>query len=473
MNKITKKLFRYFAVVLIFFAITAFIGFLSVFRYFTYEHFESGLKDRASSIRDKLEQFLDTPQASHGQGKGAYLRFVNEIAMADAYIIDSSGNPFTFGKNGIAGSLPTQDAIKLASRVFSDGSYIHEKQETGSGSVIFYVGMPVLEQGMVSLAVIIRDTADIHQESYMLAVSILGACLVLALFVSGCVAIFLSRRFAKPIQQIACTTKQLASGNYKVKTDVHDGTELGDLARQTDLLAKKLEAAREESSKMEQMQKDYISNISHELRTPVTVIRSSLEAVCDGVVSGGKALEYQRQVLDECISLQRLVNDMLELSRLQNHDFPIEKESIDVLMALEDAVRAVRVIAHEKSIHIRYQKGKEGYWMEGDYGRLRQMFIAALENSIKYSPTKSEIEVYTMDGVDGFKISIKDHGYGISEDDLRHIFEKFYRSKKNKEKGSGLGLAIIKEIGDRHHINITLQSTWQSGTEIIFCIPKK
>lgn len=474
MHKITKKLFGYFTALAAFFAVTAFFGFLGVFRYFTYQHLENDLKARAGAIKDQLEQFMDQQGATHGQGqgRGAYLRFVNDIAMADAYILDEQGNPFTYGKNGTAGNMPTEDVLQFSTRIFTSGSYEHVRQKEAGGDSVFYVGVPVCNQDQVILAVIIRDTADVRQDGFLLAVTILFGCMLLALVLSGLLSAFLSRRFIRPIQQIAFTTKELARGNYLVRTDVKDNTELGELAEQTDLLADKLEAARQESTKLEQMQKDYISNISHELRTPVTVIRSSLEALCDGVVRGEKAMEYERQMLAECISLQRLVNDMLELSRLQNQEFPIEKESMELTMALEDAIRTVRVLAKNKSITIRFEKDPEGFFMEGDYGRLRQMFVAALDNAIKYSAQDTQIEVQTSNQADFFIVSMQDHGCGIPAQDLEHIFERFYRSGQKHVKGSGLGLAIMKSIGDRHHIQIRLKSEDQQGTRICFYVPK-
>lgn len=475
MNKMTKKLFAYFTTLLAFFAVTAFMGFLGVFRYFTYQHLEHGLKERAEAIQRQLEQFLHTP-GSHGygqgqgQGRGAYLRFVDDIAMADVYILDADGQPYTCGRNGQATKLPTDDVLEFSARIFSSGQYTHMRTRAAGESMVFYVGVPVAVQGETALTVIIRDQAAVHQESFVLAISILGGCMLLALLCSGVLSVFLSRWFLQPIQQIASTTKELARGNYLATTHVHDRTELGELAEEVDLLAQKLEAARRESSRMEQMQKDYISNISHELRTPVTVIRSSLEAVCDGVVTGEKAEEYQRQMLTECISLQRLINDMLELSRLQNLEFPIEKERIDLQMTLEDAIRAVRVLAREKSICIRLEREREEFLMEGDYGRLRQMFVAALENAIKYSPAGSEVLASVQNQSEFFVITIRDYGCGIPEQELEHIFEKFYRCRQNREKGSGLGLAIMKSIADRHGIKVRLQNAAGGGTAASFMI---
>ncbi len=468
MNKMTKKLFRYFAVLLIFFAVSAFLGFLGVFRYYTFRHREEELMERAETIKNQMEQFMEV--SGPKQGKGVYLKFIDDIAMADAYIVDTDGDSFSYGPNAAAGHTPTEDVKKFAMSVFASGSYEHFRKTDENGSPVFYAGMPVYAGGNIVAAVIIHDDASIDQYGFILGVTILGGCMLFAFILSGLLSVFLSKRFVLPIQRIACATKELTRGNYMVKTGVHDRTELGELAEETDMLAQKLETAREESQKLEQMQKDYISNISHELRTPVTVIRSSLEAICDGVVQGEKAEEYQRQMLEESIALQRLVNDMLELSRLQNKDFPIEKEDMDLLMALEDALRAVRVLALEKEITISCVKNGGECQIVGDYGRLRQMFIATLDNAIKYSERGGRIVVDACKKADGFIISIQDYGCGIPAEELENIFARFYRGGQNREIGSGLGLAIIKSIAERHDIQVRIQSIWQEGTKISFTI---
>lgn len=469
MNKITKKLFLYFTTLLLFFSIIAFAGFSLALSFYTYQNHERELKKRVETITGRLEKFMDAKGPK--QGRGAYLRFLDDIALADTYVISPDGSLFSYGQHTVVKNAPTESVKRFAANIFASGGYEYSYEKNENGKNMFYVGMPAKSNGQPVAAVIILDAMDSKSNGFLPAISVLAGCLLLTLIFSGILSIFLSRRFVLPIQQIAHTAKQLASGNYLAKTCVHDKTELGDLASEIDFLSQKLESARQKSIRMDQMQKDYISNISHELRTPVTVIRSSLEAICDGVVKGDKAAQYQRQVLAESIALQRLINDMLELSRMQNKDFPIKKEATDLLMVLEDAVRAVRVIATEKSIHIDYEKTDDEWLILGDYGRLRQMFVAALDNAIKYSSFKGDILVQAKMLPDTAIISILDHGCGIPKEDIPNIFARFYRSSQGSEKGSGLGLAIMKSIGERHGIDVTLKSVLHEGTEVIFSMP--
>lgn len=467
MNKITRKLITYFSLLLLFMAVAVFFCFSGLFRFYTFKQREQDLKVRVVAIQEKMGEFMGGGTLK-GQGRGAYFRFLNDIAMADAYVLDVNGNPIMYGKNAEYVSAPTDDIINFARQVMQAGEYRKYRRKTEDGWPVFYAGMPVFQDGQAIAAVVIRDAAEIDRQVFFMGITVLGVCMLLVLLLSVVLSVFFSRRFVLPIQQIAATTRELARGNYQVKTRVQDRTELGELAEETDLLAQKLEAARREGERLEQMQKDYISNISHELRTPVTVIRSSLEAICDGVVSGGKAEEYQRQMLEESISLQRLVNDMLELSRLQNIDFPIEQAPVDIMLVLEDAVRAVRVLAVKKGMQILFGRNGQEIVILGDYGRLRQMFVAALDNAIKYSAADSQIVVTVLQKEEGFEITIRDCGCGIPADKLGHIFEKFYRADQSGSKGSGLGLSIIKSIAQRHNMEVGIESVWQEGTTLIF-----
>lgn len=468
MNKITKKLFGYFTLLALFLVVIVFMAFYSVFRFYDYHFQEDGLKERAKTIKDQLETFMTTTGPHRGQG--AYLRFLDDISMADTYIISRENEMLFCGNDTVPEKEPSEKILSIAEKVFTSARDQQLKEHDGQGGRVIYLGFPVKKNNKTVAAIVICDTLRLDQDSFFLSITILGCCLLFALAVSGFLSAFLSRRFMMPIQKIAAATRELAQGNYQVKTDVYDKNEIGVLARETDVLAEKLEAARRESEALEQMQKDYIANISHELRTPVTVIRSSLEAICDDIVSGDKLREYQEQSLKESISLQRLVNDMLELSRLQNKEFPIERAGLDLLMVLDDALRATRIIAGNKDIRIHYERPETDWYMEGDYGRLRQMFTAALDNAIKYAPNGSSIWIKTWETQDGHGISIKDEGCGIPEDELEHIFEKFFRSKKTNEKGSGLGLAIMKSIADRHSIALEIHSVYGQGTEVIFTI---
>ena len=263
--------------------------------------------------------------------------------------------------------------------------------------------------------------------------------------------------------------ERLAERHYEVRNNLTQKDEVGELARTLDVLAERLQLADEESQKLEKLRREFIANISHELRTPVTVIRGSLEALRDGVVTEPEDVaEFHEQMYNESLFLQRLINDLLDLSRLQNTDFPIEKEPLDFCAVIQDAVRGSRRLGLEKEIQIHAQLDKEPYLINGDYGRLRQMLMIFLHNSIKFSPEKSSIEVVLQ----GQRLQLIDHGCGMKAEDVPHAFDRFYKARNEQNKsGSGLGLAIAKQIALRHDMELTLESELGKGTVITVQLP--
>lgn len=162
-----------------------------------------------------------------------------------------------------------------------------------------------------------------------------------------------------------------------------------------------------------------MANISHELRTPVTVIRGSLEALRDGMVSEpGMVEDYHRQMLAESVYLERLVSDLLDLARLQNPDFAMEMSEVDLKEIVEDAVRSIRRIAEGKNVEARLSIEGQGFAVYGDYGRLRQLLLVLLDNAVKFSPDSGVVLVSVLSGKDEIAVSILDEGPGIAAKDL-------------------------------------------------------
>ena len=201
----------------------------------------------------------------------------------------------------------------------------------------------------------------------------------------------------------------------------------------------------------------------------MTVIRGSLEALRDGVVTEPEDVaEFHEQMYNESLFLQRLINDLLDLSRLQNTDFPIEKEPLDLCAVVQDAVRGSRRLGLEKELTITAELDKEPYLLSSDYGRLRQMLMIFLHNSIKFSPENSSIEVQLV----GNELRITDHGCGMKAEDVPHAFDRFYKARNEQNKsGSGLGLAIAKQIALRHEMQLKLESEVGKGTTITVLLP--
>lgn len=227
-----------------------------------------------------------------------------------------------------------------------------------------------------------------------------------------------------------------------------------------------------ERERLEQLRKDFIANVSHEFRTPLTVINGSLEALMDGTVTEKADIErYYHRMSAETRSLQRLVGDLLELSRLQSGTISINLEKVPIPTLLSDIDKSMQTIAATKDIRLKCNSMKDIPPVIGDYDRLRQLFIIFIDNAIKYSPENTEICIDVM-----FKtyveVIIKDNGYGIPEKELAYIWDRFYKTDKSRySAGTGLGLAIAKHLIELHKGSVSLKSRPGKGTEVKVLLP--
>ena len=354
---------------------------------------------------------------------------------------------------------------------FKGESAVREEFDKRINELMVLATAPIYDKnGGVEGVLMLRVPVFGLRHAFYEALEVFGACLVLALILALAAAWFLSNKFTKPLNKMKDTAEKLAAGEYTARCYVQQNDEIGELAATLDSMAGRLEEADRETKQTEKIRKEFIANISHELRTPVTVVRGSLEALRDKVVTEPADVErYYDTMYDETLFLQRLINDLLDLSRLQNVDFPIDKEPLNFCEVVQGAVRSARHLAREKNINITCETDTQIYKMTGDFGRLNQMLMIFLDNAIKFSPENSSVEVKLTDRI----LTIADHGPGIKKEDLVHMFERFYKTRGEANKsGSGLGLAIAREIAERHVIAARMVSEYGKGATAVLELPK-
>ncbi len=452
----------------------------------------SVIRDGGGSLWDVFidnKIFGDSLYTERKNGKGVVyldgpmlIRFVKEITDADVWLIDSSLNILTTSQDSDSeystlynfNDLP-REGQKFVEKIFEDAGYevYGENFSSVLGAEIMTVGRPVYSpNGQVIGAVLLHTPVKEMTQAINQGLLILLASLVSALLIGTVLSVILSHTIVKPLTKINHAALMLSEGDYSVLTHVKRRDEIGELAHTMDEMGGKLRQAEEESEKLQKMRQDFVANISHELRTPVTVIRGSLEALCEGVVTEPDMVEeYHRQLLGESIYMQRLVNDLLDLSRLQNPDFSINISDFNLYDCISDAVRTGHKIAQEKGISIDFTYDTQLYVMRGDYDRIRQMLLIIIDNAVKFTEDpQNPIKIALQRGT----VSVTNIGQGIKKEDLPMIFERFYKSRSEKNRnGTGLGLAIAKQIASRHRIGISVKSTEGGETTFQFVFPGK
>lgn len=246
-----------------------------------------------------------------GTGYGAYLRFLDDIAMTEIWVVDRNLEQIMrgHGKGSLAyNDLPpgAEDVIKVAMAgkiTFSEsfGSFLGEPSITVAAPIMVPDGGIA---GTVLLHEQIENIRGATESGLIILLFSMVTAIVLSFFIAG----VLAGRFTKPLSKMKIADIKISGGDYAAKTDVSQSDEIGELATALDDMAVKLDAASRESVKLEKLRRDFVANISHELRTPVTVIRGSLEALCDGVVSEPQMVaDYHRQMLLESVYLERSI----------------------------------------------------------------------------------------------------------------------------------------------------------------------
>ncbi|MEH7074781.1 two-component system histidine kinase PnpS [Neobacillus drentensis] len=231
-----------------------------------------------------------------------------------------------------------------------------------------------------------------------------------------------------------------------------------------------------EIKKLEQMRKDFVANVSHELKTPVTSIKGFTETLLDGAMNNQETLEtFLSIILKESDRLQTLIHDLLELSKIEQQGFILNLQELDLYVLLDEVITMLTGKAQEKNIELELVCKQNQVMVQGDLDRLKQVFINLIGNAITYTPPEGNVTIILLEHRGKVRIHVKDSGVGISKEEIPRIFERFYRVDRARSRnsgGTGLGLAIVKHLVEAHHGNITVRSNLGEGSEFIIELHK-
>jgi two-component system phosphate regulon sensor histidine kinase PhoR len=223
-----------------------------------------------------------------------------------------------------------------------------------------------------------------------------------------------------------------------------------------------------ELKKLEQMRKDFVANVSHELKTPITSIKGFSETLLDGAMNDKDTLEYFLSIiLKESDRLQSLIEDLLDLSKIEKQGFRLNPDYFDVNEVLEEIMIILEGKAREKEIDLKLIKPEKELILFADTSRIKQVFINLINNAIAYTPPGGEVRVEVKDIGKDIEFYVTDTGIGMEKEEIPRIFERFYRVDKARSRnsgGTGLGLAIVKHIVEAHHGEISVKSKLNKGT---------
>ena len=287
---------------------------------------------------------------------------------------------------------------------------------------------------------------------------------IIALILACLIAFYLSVRITRPIRKINKDAKSLAAGNYGIVFQGGHYTELVNLADT-------LTGASIELEKSDMLQKDLIANVSHDLKTPLTMIKSYAEMIRD--ISGDnpeKRNEHLKVIVDEADRLNMLVNDMLQMSRLQSGKMNLEKSEFSLTEAVQSVLNTYKIMETEDGYTFDFICGAD-YYVDADEEKIKQVVNNLITNAIKFCGNDKTVIVSLKKRGRSVTCSVEDHGPGIAPEEIDHIWERYYRSSSNmkrEKEGTGLGLSICKEILTLHKAKFGIDSTVGEGSKFWF-----
>ncbi len=289
---------------------------------------------------------------------------------------------------------------------------------------------------------------------------------------------WIQRGILKPINQLNTAMQNIAEGNLEYMLTTEEKGEIGELYRNYEDMRLRLKESTDEKLEHEQKNKELVSNISHDLKTPITSIKGYVEGIMDGVADTPEKMDkYIRTIYDKANDMDRLINELTTYSGIDNNRIPYTFRRINVMDYFGDCVEEVGLDLEAKHIELNYDALVEpSTQIIADPEQLKRVINNIISNSVKYmNKEKGVIDIRILDELDSIRVEIEDNGMGIAAKDLPNIFERFYRtdaSRNSSKGGSGIGLSIVKKIIEDHGGYIWATSKENEGTCMHFVIRK-
>ena len=271
------------------------------------------------------------------------------------------------------------------------------------------------------------------------------------------------KKLSYPISKINDATKKVTKGEYNIELETTRKDEIGELTENFNKMIKGLQST-------ENLQKEFINNVSHEIKTPISSIEGFAKFLKEDNLSKEEREEYSNIIIEESERLSNLTSKMLKLSKLHNQEIIVNKQEI---MVAEQIRKAISVLEHKWSQKdIKINVSLQEIMILGDEDLIFQVWMNLIENAIKFSKQNGKIDIKLIKEKSNIIVTIKDYGIGMSEDELEKIFERFYQiDKSHSEEGSGLGLAIVKRIIELSNGSIRIESKENKGTIVTVQLP--
>jgi len=289
------------------------------------------------------------------------------------------------------------------------------------------------------------------------------------------VGYFMARSISRPIHQLDKVAKAIAGGQLDERAEIRTHDELSTLAESCNRMALEIQAKIEQLEKMDNIRRDFVANVSHELKTPLTSIKGFIETLENGAIDDrDNAMKFLGVMRKHSERLSSIINDLLSLAEIEGEK-DIRVTNFDIKILLDEIAWGFSHRLSSKKQNLNVDYNGSNFDINADKDKIEQVLVNLMDNAVKYTPEDGEIRTSLFEEKNSVMISIEDTGVGIPEEHLDRIFERFYRVDKARSRelgGTGLGLAIVKHIILLHKGHIDINSEVDKGTKITVVLPR-
>ena len=414
----------------------------------------SSLEREARFVGDEWQRGADADSLSDRAGRALHRR-VTLIDSAGVVLGDSEFNGDSL--RSLTNHRYRPEIVEAA----RDGRGVSTRSSASKGDEEVYVAVPA-GNGFARVSVATRAVDLIFRDARR-DVALAG---IVALALSFALAALFARHVSRPIVELRDVAQEIAGSATTHRNHVRNTGEVGDLAVSLETLSTRLGA-------LQAVRRDFVANVSHELRTPLTVVSGFAETLAHDDPPEATRKEFAAMILANTHRMQRIVDDLLDLSRIESGGWVPKPEQLDIADTVHELLPALEQRAKSSGTSLRTYIARDAQNVWADRTALRQVASNLLENSIRHTPN-GIVTLFAEHDADGIWIGVRDTGEGIPEEQLPRVFERFYRvdsSRSRLEGGTGLGLAIVRHLTEAHGGKVRISSKPNEGTTVAAFFP--
>jgi len=452
--------------------IVALIGVISAVALFSviiYSHYyttvQTGLEAKAKSATDFFANYVARSYADYYVSAFRYTETFKESDRLELQFLDIDGSIMVSTSSIASGITPNTPDVAIAIEKRQISSWVGKRSATGERVMAASAPMIYADGEVIGVMRYVTSLRVVDRQVFLNILAAIGVGTIMLLLVFTLNIVFV-RSVIRPISEITKVSKRIAEGSYGVQIGNSYRDEIGEMVESINEMSLKV-------AQTEKFQTEFITSISHELRTPLTAITGWGETLIYNEQLDGESKRGIAIMLKEARRLTKMVEELLEFTRMEDGRFTLNIEMIDIAAELEDAIFTFRELLHQDELEFEYHSDidEEATLIPGDPNRLKQVFLNLFDNAAKYGREGKRIAV-AVKMVGAFvKITIRDFGPGAPEDEIENIKMKFYKGSNSKERGSGIGLAVCDEIIKYHGGSLELANVEGGGFRVTIYLP--